>query len=129
MKIIDSAGWVEYFGHGPLFECYKEHLVDTSSILTPTIIVYEVYKRVLQALGRDEALEAVALLGETSVVNLDRATALSAAEISVKHKLPMADAIIYATAQAYEVPLVTSDAHFEGLPGVEYIPRATGDPR
>lgn len=127
MKIIDSVGWVEYFGRGPMFDRYSEHLVDTSGILTPTIIVYEVYKRVSQALGKDEALEAVALLGETLVVNLDRATALSAAEISVKHKLPMADAIIYATAQAYEASLVTSEAHFEGLPGVEYIPRTTGD--
>jgi toxin FitB len=123
LKIIDSAGWVEYFGRGPLFELYREHVLDLPGILTPTIIVYEVYKRVLQGLGRDEALEAIALLGETSVVHLDQATALSAAEASVRYKLPMADAIIYATAQAYDALLITSDAHFEGLPGVEFIPR------
>jgi predicted nucleic acid-binding protein len=30
----------------------------------------------------------------------------------------MADAIIYATAKAHRADLVTSDAHFTGLPGV-----------
>src|SRR2546430_7430963 len=32
--------------------------------------------------------------------------------------LPMADLIIYATAQAHQAELITSDARFSGLPGV-----------
>jgi predicted nucleic acid-binding protein len=33
----------------------------------------------------------------------------------------MADAIIYATAHAAQAELITSDAHFSGLPGVTMI--------
>jgi len=38
----------------------------------------------------------------------------------------MADAIIYATAQQHEARLITSDAHFEGLPRVEYVAMEAG---
>jgi len=33
----------------------------------------------------------------------------------------MGDAIIYATAEAHQAALITSDAHFSGLPGVTLI--------
>ena len=129
MKIVDSVGWVAYFMGGPLADAYEEHLMDPEEVMTPSIVFYEVYKHVLRARGEDLAAAAGALMERTEIVDLDPGLALSAAELSLERRLPMADAIIYATAQAYEVPLVTSDAHFEGLPGVEYIPRATGDPR
>ncbi len=40
-----------------------------------------------------------------------------------KHALPMADAIILATAQAYEAVLWTQDSHFKEIDGVRYIPK------
>jgi predicted nucleic acid-binding protein len=39
----------------------------------------------------------------------------------VKHKLPLADAIVYATSQAYRATLYTQDDDFEKLPGVRYV--------
>ena len=47
--------------------------------------------------------------------------AMAAAELSAAHKLHATDAIILATAQLHEAPLVTCDAHFMDLPGVEYF--------
>lgn len=47
--------------------------------------------------------------------------ALSAAEISFKHTLPMADAIVYGTAMKEACPVVTSDPHFKGLEDVIYL--------
>jgi predicted nucleic acid-binding protein len=47
--------------------------------------------------------------------------ALSVAELCKRHRLPTADAIVYATALAAEAQLVTCDAHFEGLPEVLYF--------
>jgi predicted nucleic acid-binding protein len=35
----------------------------------------------------------------------------------------MADAIVLATGQMYEAEVITSDADFEGVPGVTYIPK------
>ena len=45
----------------------------------------------------------------------------SAAEISLKHALPMADAIVYATATKETCPVVTSDPHLKGLEDVIYL--------
>ena len=55
------------------------------------------------------------------VVDLTDTLALAAASLSIDYKLPMADAIIYATAQAHQAELITSDAHFSGLAGVTLI--------
>jgi toxin FitB len=53
------------------------------------------------------------------VIDIDRNLALEAAA----NGLPMADSLIYATAQAHNATLWTQDAHFEGLPGVKYFPK------
>ncbi len=44
-----------------------------------------------------------------------------AADVSLEHGLPMADAMVYASAQANRALLVTLDADFKGLPDVEYL--------
>jgi predicted nuclease of predicted toxin-antitoxin system len=49
--------------------------------------------------------------------------AIDAAELGVRHGLPMADSIIYATAQASGSILWTQGSDFEGLVGVRYSPR------
>jgi len=49
------------------------------------------------------------------------AVALSAAEISLKYTLPMADAVVYATAVKEACPVVTSNAHFKELDDVIYL--------
>ena len=56
-----------------------------------------------------------------NIVPLDTRTAASAAEFSRLHKLPTADAIIYATAIGSEADLLTCDQHFEGLASVIYL--------
>ncbi|TAG33238.1 MAG: type II toxin-antitoxin system VapC family toxin [Polaromonas sp.] len=40
--------------------------------------------------------------------------------MGMRHKLPLADSIIYATAQQGNALVWTQDADFEGLPGVRY---------
>jgi len=52
---------------------------------------------------------------------LDIPLAALAAKTSLDANLPMADAIIYASARAHDAELVTSDAHFTGLPGVTLV--------
>ncbi|MGH8596021.1 MAG: PIN domain-containing protein [Gammaproteobacteria bacterium] len=47
--------------------------------------------------------------------------ALLAADVSLRHGLAMADAIVYATAKDHEVDLVTGDADLKDLPGVVYV--------
>ena len=41
--------------------------------------------------------------------------------LSLELRLPMADSIILATAQAYDATLWTQDVDFEGVAGVRYV--------
>jgi len=85
--------------------------------------MYEVYKHAKRLRGEDGALDAVAAMQKTRVIELNDELALIAADLSIELELPMADAIILATARLYEAEVVTSDADFEGVPGVTYIPK------
>ena len=67
-----------------------------------------------------QALKAIAQMKQGLVVDVTEDVALSAALISLKHKLPMADSLIYATARANGATLWTQDDHFSDLPGVKY---------
>lgn len=122
MIVVDSTGWVEYFVDGELADAYADFVGDPSSIVTPTIVLYEVYKIVRREEGDGNALVAAAQLMKTEVVPLTPFLALSAAERSLEHNLAFADASVYATAIAFGAELVTSDADLDGLDGVLYIP-------
>lgn len=52
--------------------------------------------------------------------------ALSAAEVSAKFALPLANAVVYATAIKEACPVVTSDPHLKGLRDVIYIEAQKG---
>jgi hypothetical protein len=45
---------------------------------------------------------------------------LTAARLSTERRLPLADSVNLATAQAHAAVLWTQDADFKGMPGVEY---------
>lgn len=121
MVTVDSSGWLEYFSNGPKAASFAPYLEEPQSIVTPTIIVYEVYKKLKREYGETPAKVAVSTLLQTTVVPLDESLAIFAADLAIRHSLPMADAIILATARSFEADLITSDSHFEGLAGVTVI--------
>lgn len=124
MNVVDSSGWLEYFGKGISGKAFASVIQETDSLVVPTITIYEVFKRILTQRGEDEALSAIGWMSLGQVAVLSQELALSAATLSVEHKLPMADSVILATAQAHRATLWTMDEHFKGLPGVEYIRRS-----
>ncbi|HAW60478.1 MAG TPA: VapC toxin family PIN domain ribonuclease [Actinobacteria bacterium] len=121
MILVDSFGWIEFFADGPLADKYFGYLKDESKVITPTIVLYEVYKKIKRERSEEEALVAVAQINKTKVLPLDELIALSAADLSLKYALPMADAVVYATACSRNAKVVTSDPHFERLPGVTFL--------
>jgi len=123
MTIVDSVGWLSLFRGEPLLAWYRPHLLRRDELLCPTIIVYEVCRRIEWDAGRRAAATAAAQLLKTRVIPLDESLATAAARISLSYRLAMADAIIYTTALAFQAELVTSDAHFQGLPHVTFCPR------
>jgi predicted nucleic acid-binding protein len=121
MKLVDSSGWLEFLTDGSLAETYAGHLQDLSEVITPTVVLYEVYKKIRRERTEEEALIAAAQIQRTRLIPPDETIALSAADLGIEHGLAMADAIVLATALAENAELVTSDADFEKLPGVTYL--------
>ncbi len=121
MILIDSSGWLEFFTDGPVAEAYEPFLVDLGDIVTPTVVLYEVYKWVKRERNAEDALTVVSQLEKTLVAPLTSTIALTAADLSIEHRIAMADALVYASARAYGAQLVTSDSDFASLPGVTYL--------
>jgi predicted nucleic acid-binding protein len=121
MNVVDSSGWLEYLTDGANANFFAQPINDEANLVTPTICVYEVFKRVLLELGDELALDAVGSMSRGVMVELNQQDAIEAARLSVHLKLAMADSIILATARAYEATLWTQDVHFKDIDGVQYI--------
>lgn len=121
MNLVDSCGWLEYFADGPNARFFSAPLEDTDNLIVPTICILEVFKRILQQRGEDAALQAVAIMQQAQVVDLNTTIALSSAKASYEHNLPLADGIILAIARMFDAIIWTQDADFKGLGGVKYV--------
>ncbi len=124
MRVIDSSGWLEWFTDGPLAGQYQRFLEKPREILLPAIVVYEVYKILKRERGEEMALLALGQMQQSEVVVLDATMALHAADLSLRHGLAMADAIVYTTARMRDCELVTSDADLKGLDSVIFLPKS-----
>jgi predicted nucleic acid-binding protein len=124
MNLVDSSGWLEYFGDGRNAEFFAPPIENLAQLLVPTVCIYEVFKKFLQERNEDEAISAVAFMQRGRIVHLDLETSLSAAKISKDLKLPMADSIILSTARTYQATIWTQDADFKNLPDVKYISKS-----
>jgi predicted nucleic acid-binding protein len=121
MNVVDSSGWLEYFADGPNAEFFAPAIEDLSDLLVPTLSLYEVFKKVLQQRGEGDALQAVAIMVQGQVIDLDVDLALSAAKVSTDLRLPMADSVMLAAARAHGATLWTQDADFQQMAGVQYV--------
>jgi predicted nucleic acid-binding protein len=121
VNVVDSSGWLEYFAAGPNADFFASAVEATDKLVVPTVSIYEVFKRVAQQRGEGDALQAVALMQQGSVVDLTATIALEAARTSSALGLPMADSIILATARASRATLWTQDSDFASIDGVRYI--------
>jgi toxin FitB len=119
--VVDSCGWLERFAGSRHGELYDEALRDPRELLVPSVCLAEVFRTVAREAGEPAALDAVSVMSQATVVALDADAAVEAARVGLAHRLPLADSIIYATAQRRHAELWTHDAHFRELPGVRFI--------
>lgn len=120
MNVVDSSAWLEYFADGPNAKHFARAIEHPDDALVPSITLLEVFKRIAQQRDEATALQYVAVMRQSTVVDLDAALALRAASLGARHKLPLADSVVYATAQANDAVVWTQDADFETLPGVKF---------
>jgi len=125
MNVVDSSGWIEYVTDEENADFFEPPINDSENLLVPTVCLYEVFKRVLREFGEERALDAMGLMSLGQTVDLDRQTAINAAQISTQLKLAMADSIILATARVHNATLWTQDEHFKDIDGVKYTEKKT----
>lgn len=128
MNLVDTSGWLEYFFGGPNADAFAPPIEATEKLIVPVICLYEVFKKINSVADEARALQAVAQMKQGRTIDLTDDIALSATLIGLKHKLPMADSFIYATARARDAILWTQEEHFERLVSVRYIPYKVKSP-
>ncbi len=121
--VVDSSGWVEFMGDGAKANSFATYLESPEKLLLPSIIVYEVHKKLVREQGQSlgEIFLSQAYGFGDRLIDLTSELSILAARTSLETRLPMADAIVYATAQYHRAQLITSDSHFANLPGVTLL--------
>jgi predicted nucleic acid-binding protein len=122
MNVVDSSGWLEYFAEGPNAGHFAPAVNLPEQLVVPTVTLYEVFKVALRESNENDALQTCAAMQQGLVADLTAKVAVAAGKLSLKHALPMADAVILATAREHGATLWTQDVHFKDIPGVKYFP-------
>jgi toxin FitB len=118
VNVVDSSAWLEYLADSERAALFAEPIEQTEQLIVPVLVIYELFKKVLRERGEQPAIEVYSLLSQGRVVDVDAELAIAAARLP----LPLADSIIYATAQRHTAILWTQDEHFAGFQGVKFFP-------
>ncbi len=119
--IIDSCGWIEYLSDGPLADSFSRYIEQATpkEYFTPSIVIYEVYKRLRTIYSEEEAMKAIAHIKYlTTIIDMTESIALKAADLSFERKIPMADSIILASSLMTDSTIVTCDSDFKDMDGI-----------
>lgn len=118
MNLVDSSGWLEYFADGKNAKHYAPIIQDIEYLAVSTINIYEVYKKIIQQRDEKDAIQAIALMQQSNVIEVTEQIAINAAKLSVVNSIPMADSLIIATAQSIDATIYTQDNDFKGFDNV-----------
>jgi predicted nucleic acid-binding protein len=117
-RLYDTRFFVEYFysENAELLRKLKEELRLVKERLVSSLTVHEIHRINLLREGKDvAALRSSTIKRDFKIVDVDYKTAVKSAEIRTKHRMPMADSVIAATAQIYECSLFSDDDHFKEI--------------
>ena len=120
MNIVDSSAWLEVLVDGPNRSTFLQ-VIEEGELVVPAITIFEVCKRVRLTQSTADAERVESHMRRFTVIDLTADRASAAAALSVKHKLPMADGIIYAAALEFGATVWTLDPEFTGLAQVKFF--------
>ncbi len=120
MNVVDSSGWIEYFIDTASAENFAPAIEKTALLIVPALSFFEVHRflsRHTDTAHRDECLN---VMRRGTVVELTTARAIAASEAAQKHRLTMADAVMYSMAREFNATFWTQDIDYKDLPGVNF---------
>lgn len=120
MRVFDSFAWIEYFKGSERGLKVRDRVDGDTPIYTPALCLTEIKSKYLGE-GRDPRDRVEFIVKRSLIISINEEIALRAADLKHKHGLHTVDALIYSSAQAKNLRLVTGDQHFEDLPDVDMI--------
>jgi predicted nucleic acid-binding protein len=122
VSVVDSSGWIEFLIGSENGEKFRPAL-QSGDLVVPTVVIVEVRRWLAATQRAADLVEVTNLMVRGQVISLDAGLAVAAADLGVRYRLPLADSIVYATAQSRGLEVWTQDRDFEGLPGVRFVPK------
>ena len=117
---FDSSAWIEYFTGSEKGRVAKEIIDELETIFSPSICLMEIKNKYLREKRKFKSrIDFICI--KSQVVDINKETALEAAEIKNRHNLYSVDALIYAVSQRKKSTLLTGDYHFKGLKNVKIL--------
>ena len=104
MQCVDSSGWIEFFLGSQAGKTFKPIIEQTAQLVVPTVAIFEVHRFLSRTASAAERDNAMALMSRSTVVELTTARAVAASETAQKHRLAMADAVMYSIAREFNAP-------------------------
>jgi predicted nucleic acid-binding protein len=123
LHCLDTSAWVEITHDGPNAAKFSKALAKADHIIVSTISIYEISRYITRIADEDATAKVLAFLHQYNSSPVTAEIAELAAILGPKHKLAMADALIYATTLTQKATLWTQDSDFDGLPHVKYFPK------
>lgn len=112
---------MEYLSDSKNAKNFAEAIENTEELLVSSINIYEIFKKILKEKDENTALQVVGLMKQAKVVDVNSSISMQAAKLSYEKNIPMADSIIYATAQINDAIVWTQDSDFKELESVKYF--------
>ena len=121
MNVVDSSGWIEFFLAGANGPKFKPVIEQRNTLLVPVIALFEVHKVLNRKVPSDAVAQCLDVMRLGRVLDITDQRAVAAASVAVKHRLAMADAMMYSLALELGATFWTQDVDYQGLPGVNYF--------
>ena len=120
MLCVDSSGWIEFFLGSKAGRTFKPVIEQTAKLVVPAVSIFEVHRFLNRTSTPAVREKAIDLMRRSTVIELTTARAIAASDSAQKHRLAMADAVMYSIAREFKATFWTQDADYQDLPGVYY---------
>jgi len=118
--LLDSHAWIDIFRDSKAGRRVKDYIKGKKKH-TSAINIAEVERKIRREGDKKDLEKARELFVFCNIINVTKEIAELAAELSVKHKLHLADALVYACARFHKLEVCTGDPDLKGLKGVKYF--------
>lgn len=120
-SVVDSSGWIEYLLDTPRADLFAGPIEQRQHLLVPVIALFEVHKVLSRKLPPAAVSACLDVMRLGRVLDITAARAVAGADVALRHKLGMGDALMYSLALEHGATFWTQDVDYQSLPDVRFF--------